>query len=108
MANLGRLAGIKHHAILSIETDVARLFERKVGPPPADLKVTVNEFVRILHDPTATWMRKDPANTPEMGFTDSFRPVPGCQEIMAKARWWDPYGARWGKGSHWPLFFSIE
>ena len=29
------------------------------------------------------------------------------QEIVANAFWWDPYGARWGRGAHWPLIFSI-
>ena len=29
------------------------------------------------------------------------------QEIVANAFWWDPYGARWGRGAHWPLIFGI-
>ena len=39
--------------------------------------------------------------------TDDFDPLPPCQEIIAKSRWWDTYGARRGRGGHWPTIVSI-
>ena len=39
--------------------------------------------------------------------TDESEPLPPCQEIIAKSRWWDTYGARWGRGAHWPIIAGI-
>ncbi|MCP4240751.1 MAG: hypothetical protein GY772_09340 [bacterium] len=39
--------------------------------------------------------------------TDGFTPMPRTFEILAQSSRWDPFGHRWGKGSHWPLLASI-
>ena len=39
--------------------------------------------------------------------TDDMRPLPSCVEVMAQAYHWDPFGHRWGRGSHWPLLASM-
>ena len=41
-------------------------------------------------------------------FTDDFDPLPSCQEIIAKSRWWDTYGDRRGRGGRWPTIVSID
>ena len=61
----------------------------------------------VLDDIARTWLRKAPAATPQMPKTDDFEPLPPCLEIVAKAIQWDPFGARWGRGAHWPLIFGI-
>ena len=44
---------------------------------------------------------------PKVSKTDDLPKLPGCVEVMAQAWHWDPFGCRWGRGSHWPLLASI-
>ena len=53
-----------------------------------------------------TYLHKD-GKQPKMSKTDDLPKLPGCVEVMAQAWHWDPFGCRWGRGSHWPLLASI-
>ena len=39
--------------------------------------------------------------------TDNMPPLPPLSEVMADSLKWDPIGARWGRGAHWPLVLGI-
>ena len=39
--------------------------------------------------------------------TDNMAQLPPLNEIMADSLKWDPIGARWGRGAHWPLVLGI-
>ena len=39
--------------------------------------------------------------------TDNMPPLPPLNEVMADSLKWDPIGARWGRGAHWPLVLGI-
>ena len=53
-----------------------------------------------------TYMRDDGWQA-NMWNTDKFKPLPHCVEVMAQAWHWDPFGHRWGRGSHWPVLATI-
>ena len=53
-----------------------------------------------------TYMRES-GHQPPMHRTDELPMLPGCNEVMAQAVHWDPFGMRWGRGAHWPLLATI-
>ena len=53
-----------------------------------------------------TYLHKEGKQT-KMSKTDDLPKLPGSVEVMAQAWHWDPFGCRWGRGSHWPLLASI-
>ena len=64
------------------------------------------DFFAAGADDPHTWMRRDDPQ-PTMAKTDELPELPPCKEMMATATFWDPYGARWGRGAHWPLLAII-
>ena len=55
-----------------------------------------------------TWIVDDQElSHPALDLTNHMVPFPPTQELGASCTQWDPFGHRWGRGSHWPLMISM-